>query len=64
MKDLGASRLWTARETADHLRITERSLLNFRRRGLIEACLLEGCVRFDPGEVARFIEASRERHKH
>lgn len=50
--------LMTSRQVADLLQVTERTVYTLRQRGL-RCILIGGAVRFDPADVARFIDEKR-----
>ncbi len=52
--------LLTETETADLLKLTTRQVLRFAKRGLLRAVRLPNAeVRFDPADVAGFIESCK-----
>ena len=51
--------LLTTRQAAQTLSICERTLFSLRERGEIRAVKLFGAVRYDPADIAAFIEKSK-----
>jgi excisionase family DNA binding protein len=51
---------WTRKEIADYLRLTEKTIDNFRRRGLLPAhCLAGRSVRFKRDDVLALVATRR-----
>jgi hypothetical protein len=54
--------LWTPRETARAMKISERKLWGITRpRGPLPVVKIGRAVRYDPGDVARFIDQLKSR---
>lgn len=52
-------KLLTVREAAKQVRVSERSLFNYTRRGLLPAVKMGRSVRYDPVDVWRFVDAHK-----
>lgn len=61
-EDVAVGRLLTYPEAADRLRMSERTLYNHVKSGDVQACRFDRLVRFDPQDLARFIEQSKLRN--
>lgn len=53
-------RLLNVEETAEYLNVSVRFVRDRRRDGQLPAIKLGGLLRFDPGDLDRYIEACRE----
>ena len=52
-------RLWTRKEVCEHLRVTEKTVDNFRRAGRLPCIRLGNGVRFRGADVAALIADPR-----
>ncbi len=60
MDETGPGGLWSCRKTAQYLGICERSLWDITSpRGVLPAVRIGRAVRYDPADIAAFVEAAK-----
>ncbi len=59
-RDVGRDMLWTVKDLAQHVQIKPSTLYAWAAKGMIPSLNLNGLIRFDPVEIAVWLQSLRE----
>ena len=57
------SNLLSQKKTAEFFSVTVKTLIEWRKAGIIKAIKINGLVRYDPDEIKRVLRENREQNR-